>query len=1561
MSNLQNLLEENLKDLDKNLYNTAKLQEIILFVSGINLDIIDTNNYEIYFNRKCLRDYKYSLLYEIIKKLESGLYNSKNNQFIKLKTYKILFLFQSKLESNSLEKFLKENVDIEQLLKNNDIYNSLKKQSSINKEIRNQKEVKLINKEKDILEKNIIGFIVDSVKELNDSSHVLIDDINAKKFNNNLKNIIDYFLKNDKIISKLEISDMDYLNLLIQQKSSKKIKSFDELDNSILIDLNIENNLLFLIKEYKFLEQSDFNSLMGNLLEIDEDGLLNVSYIKNIIQEDKENLAVYIFIHILKECNIPYNQMYINYLKNIYNSINQEKLYDDIVFKANSFNNLIDFPKYIFENALEKIKKNKKIVNISNDILNYYINNNISIDEFNNLNKDINVLNKIIKNKDNSYVILNQYINNILDKKINNLVNFGLVLNENQDITDLAKKLKKDQHYYDTDDEYIKKQLEHYKIKYDKSNNIYIHSPKILKNNLIIDIILKYYEWIDKSEKINKIFRLQKKRGQKNNNTSYKLDIDIKGDIDDIFQNILTNIFQHYLKSIQVYLDKEDNSNYRNLFYYFDEDKQIKVYTDNSIEELLIYVRNNLKSKINSDNKILKFLTDKIHYFLFNHKFYSIVHEEEIILFDIMKYDRVILVNLQNLFSQVNVQLQSNNLKQVNINKINKELQQIVKNEMDIKYHENTHSKKYNQIKEANDKENILSQKEMDFLGYYFQNEIFEFLKKTVKSGEGINFTKSGLQFIKILINILKDEAREKYSFNILKKNMNKSEYKKSNELQKHLNKLLKGEFKIIQSTDKYNPPIFISTSNIRNEMDDKATYQSNDVGFLELQGLKNLLKDKEQEKIEYNYMIINLVKLNFKSLNNIFKLDLQENDIKKVTDMFKNNNLKIKGIKGKLLYKIKLNNIYKKSVNSNSVIQDMVKELCILYFVDTLLINKNIKNISDIINLSIMSDDISQSLINKNVLVLNNKKIGKVLEKINNNSYKVKFGKTIKTLNILDFIIVDSLKNKIVKIIKGVYKSEYGIIKEYKTNKYLSKKEKKVKNKHIKYLKNILINNQKLVVKIDNANKNKVILDDEFKQIKKLRTKEINRLSFLKKKLTTSEETQNKQRLSYLKINKNVKKILSTKEKLLLQDERFERVRVLKYSANNLKTELSLLKTKPIKNYHIKIHIGEKRERDIFLSKNDIKLDISNIEREKILSNIIKQKKKINFQNLYEIVKYLFNNTNSYNTPEVDITRTEYYHTIYKNMIKILNEQKNIDISKLKSFEHLNTTLEKLNIFGEKIKKKLKKKKNNQLLERLSRNNNKIKIVQYKLSKNKKEFDDIKKSSKTLLKINENIMKTEKINAKKLLKKQEEKQKDDKLELSNKLIEKCSDIFDKFINTIDSNIRNCDILKELSEHIDYAIVDDNLDDIMADLEDAIDQIEEEKEEPSLQDVEETIDTRPIWEIEGRDPTWLELDDISESEYEESIQLDTEQSDDLPDSDNEFPDTDDESSIGGNPLLALRAASFLKTAIVPKLAKVSNLLKNNPTAVQMTKDVLQNPQLQQQALEMFQEEEIEEI
>ena len=72
----------------------------------------------------------------------------------------------------------------------------------------------------------------------------------------------------------------------------------------------------------------------------------------------------------------------------------------------------------------------------------------------------------------------------------------------------------------------------------------------------------------------------------------------------------------------------------------------------------------------------------------------------------------------------------------------------------------------------------------------------------------------------------------------------------------------------------------------------------------------------------------------------------------------------------------------------------------------------------------------------------------------------------------------------------------------------------------------------------------------------------------------------------------------------------------------------------------------------------------------------------------------------------------------------------------------------------------------------------------------------------------------------------------------------------------------------------------------------------------------------------------------------------------------ELPESDDESSIGGNPLLALKAASFLKSA-----PAILNVLKKHPKAVQMSKQVLQNPQNQQQVLEMFQQEddEIEEI
>ena len=54
----------------------AKLQEIILLVKAFQSGIIDSTNYEIYFNRACLTDYKNLLISEITNEIEPVMKNN---------------------------------------------------------------------------------------------------------------------------------------------------------------------------------------------------------------------------------------------------------------------------------------------------------------------------------------------------------------------------------------------------------------------------------------------------------------------------------------------------------------------------------------------------------------------------------------------------------------------------------------------------------------------------------------------------------------------------------------------------------------------------------------------------------------------------------------------------------------------------------------------------------------------------------------------------------------------------------------------------------------------------------------------------------------------------------------------------------------------------------------------------------------------------------------------------------------------------------------------------------------------------------------------------------------------------------------------------------------------------------------------------------------------------------------------------------------------------------------------------------------------------------------------
>ena len=1543
MSNIKFLLQSNLQQIDSGLYEESKIQEIILLVKAIQSGIIDYQNYEIYFDRKCLTDYKDLLINEITRQIEPSITNQ--NKAKQMKIYKVLFLFKLKLESNALTrkerlaynkrikkelKIPKELEDIivdykadledndqlkvylNKIVKKSDLlssyapYKSLQKKIDINKENKNKEEVSRLQKEKLVLEKKIIDISVSAITDMFEENNLdynyIINNINNDDLKI-LKNVIFHMVNyHGDRIGRLQISDMHYLDLLTSNLSS--YNSFQKLIESddISSSFQISDDLTFLIMQYKYLQESNFKFLMNLLIFMDEDELLTSKILKDLLDENfeavdldnKTKFLVYIFLNILKSCEIPHNEAYLEYLKKLYLKKNKGREYDRIVRQGEDISQLMTTSKNLFTSAVVGLKKKKGMDKIINDVLKFHINKELTSSEYDALVKDIKIVNQIVKNQEDSYELFNQHINKSLSKQINKLVNFDLVMNQNQTIEDLTKKLKS----YHYPDKYIKQQIDLYKINEETkiSEHIYIQAPRILKDKSMIKILLKYKEWIDRSDELKT-----------------NLNVDIKKDVDNIFQNIISKTFQHFFRALQVYLDKEDNEDYNNLFYFFNDNKQVRVHTENSYESLLLYVRdelnkNKLKRGQSADVNILSFIAEKLHQFLFSHEFYSKLHEEEIVMYDIVKYDRLVLVKIYNIFSQINDGLKANKKKQLNIKQIGKALTDFERQDIEKLHSDNVGKKVYIRLDKANKQHKVLSEQEMRFLAIHLKKKVFDFLHKTIKSGDGIVFDKDGLEWILKLINIIKAEVKQKYSFNAVKQNINKVEYKKVTGIEKHLNKLLKGEYKIMKGMKVSDAPTVLHISNENQEYGvSRDDFRANDSSYIELQTLKRFMKDEDEEKYHYDNMITNLVKSNFDELNKVFGLKLGDEHKKTVIKMLQSNDLKVKGIQRKLLQKIKLDDTHKINTHTNSVIQDIVKELSILYFADKIITSQDVEKFLSSDNLLMVGETAAQTIVKKDVLIKSTGKMGKIVEKIDKNNFKVRMvgkGKDQK-MNRSKFIIIDSLKHKMVKITKGNFKGEYGFIREFLTEKFLTRKEKQSKKDHIKYLKTLIANKTMLINKIKVAtNDNTLMGNDEFKTIKQYRTKEINRLSKIVKSPTkpnllmgqvpmfekeTIGETKLKQRLSYLKLNKNMAKILSVEESIILEPIRVERIKSLQFSIRNLDNELQTFDKPARGNYNVRVRYGQKNERTVFLGRDDIKLNLAEIEKEEALNEVVKKVDNIKFANVYQMVKYLYNNLNTYITPDTSLNKTQYYHVVYTNTLKLLNEQKLVDVNKFKAIDFLKSKLQEIEAISKKITEKMKKKKSKKLIEKMSKNNKNKAVVKERIAEKEKQFKDInedevliKKTDKVskygkdieleklgdkhyvLFKTNSEEMKKELDAGKKLEKAKRSKEDKDNSKIVNALIKMGENKFDNFMAHLNADVQKCDILSQLTSMGDYGTED------YFDIQEEIDE-----DELSLGEIEELLDEaieqepttqlKP-WEIEGRAPTWLELDDEDDSE-----------------------------------------------------------------------------------------------
>ena len=1471
MSNIKFVLLEVLKNNNPELYEKVKLEEILFLIRNIQQGDIDIDNYEVYFNRKCIPDYKRNLIQLIIKDIEPNLLtHKKKNKRNMIKIFKIISLLKKLLEKETLEKYVTDLVDTSNLIASYAPYKKLSKKLDIFKEMKNKDEKDKIVTEMNVLKNNIIKTTIKSIMNLYSNGSLnyndVINNINKAGFKL-LKNLIfDMINNHSDTVSRINDISIEYLDLLISILTKDSIKIFYDFINqeNLSVEYNIENELLFNIMQYKYLQNSDFKYLANLLVLLEDEEELTIELLSNILNsfektklDTKTKFLIYIFLNILETCEVPHNKDFMNYLKRIYLTNDQEAKYESIVMQGNIYSELSETVKNVFQNTILYMKRGKDLIYILNNILKSNINKSLTEEEYEGLMSDVKVLHKITKNKEATYEILNQHYNAILSSEINKLIEFDIILNKNQTIADLSKNLNISGH----DDLYIKQQMQLYEIEKSKNGKtIYINAPNILKDNTLLKVFVKYNEWMNRAMTIKK-----------------DLKINILTETNQIFQNILSKILQHYFKSLQVYLDKEDNDSYNTLFYYLDEEKIIKVHTANSLEQIILYIRDELSKKNVTDKLILEFIIQKLHFFIFNHHFYSKLHEKEIILFDIIKDDRVIVTNLSLRLTELNTLLKKNNLKELKTNSLSKKMKEYKQQDYDELYQTNIQKTKYKSINRQNNtramNDRILTKEELRFLAINIKKTIFEFLY--VKDGERASIVDNRLlEYIKNIIHIVKTEVREVHSFNILKKNISRVEHMKISESRSIIHKLIRGEYDLKYMKLSIPKKIIHSNTN-KIHLDNTKQFEKNDVGFLELQALKHYFKDNKEEEDYFQTMILNLVKHNVSLLNIIFNVDLTSHTMNMVK-LLSDNYLKIKGIMRKLLYKLKLNKLHEVTKQENSVIQDIVKELCILYYADKIIMREGtMERYLESKNLLII-EDLLEKIIGKDVLIIKTNKKGKIIGKVGD---KYKIGN--KTLKRGEFILIETLKNKVVRIRTGNYKGEYGVIQDYQMNTFLTTKEKESRLKYIQYLEELINSKVQLINNLTTTSDK--IFKEEIKLIHKIRKTKLSKL----RKVTVKDQEM-KDEILHLKLNINVKKMLNTTERLILEKQRKNRKSALELSLVNLRNQLKTNSIKQRKNFNIKVRYGELSAKNIFLTREDFSLNMSDFEQEEMVTKITTVKNK-KFDNLYQVIYFLFNNLNTYVKPELELNLLQYYHVLYKNTLKLLNIQKITDINKIKIVSELKEKLTQLENQNMKINKRMKKSSTKELVLKLSKNNNKIeKLKSIITTKSKKleslnlediliedtkdlekftkdlEFETIGNKKYTLLKENTLEINKEIIIHREFTRNKNQKDERKEEKKINKIIKSSAVVLDNFMKSLNKKIPNCNLLNNIMHETDYYI--DNYE-----TEEKVETQEgNESETLTIDEINQLIDTMPDDEesediIDNRMPD-EETDDESDEE-----------------------------------------------------------------------------------------------
>lgn len=1126
--------------------------------------------------------------------------------------------------------------------------NKLIKQFNVNNQdlFKNIKQIKILKQKIDIkkeLNKNYTQDEENYNNITNNINNIIIEELNkyidTNKKSDFLIDYINYIIRINKRLLNMKISNIEYNKYLMNKLTENDYNNIDNMIEDNVSNEYINNEQLsFMILKYKNIKNETFESL---ILEFPDD--IDNKFIEKYrnledINIDNINIIIkyHLFIEIIEICDQPQNDLYLKYLKDIYMKNNMKKQYDDIINKNQEIKEML--LEYEDEELIFSRKIIKNILNNKNyeyDILKRSIDEDMSEEQYINIKNEYNMIENINNKKDEQFEILDSYITSKLSNKIQNMIDYNLSKNINE--------LKKNMKVSNEDDDMIRQQMEMYEInKRKKSEYIYVSVNNIFENNNIIDL----FDFYRKLEK--KLELLDNKK--------------FLNDLDIIIQNTLSQIFEHYLKAINHYKTLDDRND--RLYYELNNDNEIRVYVKDQILELLEYVLKNI-------NETSEYIYKHTIKHLFEYKYYNIILEIEETISEKLDTDIIMIrykdkINLiNNIF---NKDYNKKEIKELN-DKLEKRMDEIMKEKFDSydKY------KSYNKIKNLNDKYQILSEKEMKYLKK--QLEILSFIEINKINKRNDEDKISLLKFIKLFIKEVDDKMKDK-KINIYNEN-NKFEKKQEYDMVNDLKLLMKGEIKFINNKKEKVEKIYVN-----NIIDIGTKIEDIDLTELTIKKFQNIYNQKSN--IDKKESIIKeSINNTLNMLEKIFnkKYNQKQMIIKNMLD--EKNKLII--ISKKYTKKLNYDNIYKKLNEEIKNLYDIVKYLTILYYID-FLINSNI-DIQKQIEIPKNKEN-NKSLINKNIYIIESKKISKIIKESDN-----KFHTNNEILDRKDFLLLSSLKNKVCKIIKGVYKGNYGRIIDIKGMNYITKQMKINEQVEKKYFINLIneLNNKKM--SILNNSDNQIIDKTELSVLEKYR-KNLNKNNLEEKYVLN------------IMINPKLNKIISDNEKKFINDYRKERIQEIDYQTLIYKNKLNKKKENKTQ-YIVKINEGEKIEKNIYLNMNEIKLNTDLLVNKEIIE-VIKNKtkdKKINFTSLYDLSKYLFEYLN-FNIDD----KLEYFTNIYNDSIDIYNYNK----------------INKMNKLLIEIK----------LEEKIRKMNKNIKILSKKESLNKineKEYDYLKKLLKLL------------------------------------------------------------------------------------------------------------------------------------------------------------------------------------------------------------------------------------